>query len=71
MGKFMGLIVTSVVTVSVTVHVAAQTPADAALIAKAKGIHDRVIKLDTHNDIDPSLFTPACNYTMQIGRAHV
>jgi len=29
-------------------------PGDAALIAKAKGIHERVLKLDTHNDIEPS-----------------
>ncbi|MEP6715960.1 MAG: membrane dipeptidase [Terriglobia bacterium] len=43
----------------------AQT-SDAALIAKAKGIHDRVIKLDTHNDIDPANFTAACNYTMRL-----
>src|SRR5262245_54033347 len=27
-----------------------QSSPEAALIAKAKGIHDRVIKLDTHND---------------------
>lgn len=40
--------------------------ADAALIAKAKGIHDRVLKLDTHNDIDPSNFTPECNYTKRL-----
>jgi membrane dipeptidase len=39
---------------------------DAALIAKAKGIHERVIKLDTHNDIEPSNFTPECNYTMRL-----
>src|SRR5436190_654911 len=39
---------------------------DAALIAKAKGIHDRVIKMDTHNDIDPANFTPDCNYTMRL-----
>ena len=39
---------------------------DAALIAKAKGIHDRVLKLDTHNDIEPSNFTPNCNYTMRL-----
>jgi membrane dipeptidase len=39
---------------------------DAALIAKAKGIHDRVLKLDTHNDIEPSNFTPDCNYTMRL-----
>lgn len=45
------------------------TPAqngDAALIAKARRIHDRVIKLDTHNDIDPANFTPECNYTMRL-----
>ena len=39
---------------------------DAALIAKARGIHDRVIKLDTHNDIEPSNFTPECNYKMRL-----
>ena len=39
---------------------------DAALIAKAKGIHARVIKLDTHNDIEPANFTPDCNYTMRL-----
>ena len=38
-------------------------PNDAALIAKAKLIHSRVLKLDTHNDIDPSNFTADCNYT--------
>ena len=42
------------------------TERDAALIAKAKGIHDRVIKLDTHNDIEPANFTPDCNYTMRL-----
>jgi membrane dipeptidase len=39
---------------------------DAALIAKAKTIHDRVLKLDTHNDIDPANFTEDCNYTMRL-----
>lgn len=39
---------------------------DAALLAKAKAIHNRVVKLDTHNDIDPSSFTPECNYTMRL-----
>ena len=33
----------------------AQTP-DAALVAKAKAIHERVITLDTHVDIDPRNF---------------
>ena len=41
-------------------------PNDAALIAKAKGIHDRVLKLDTHNDIEPANFTADCNYTMRL-----
>ncbi|MEO8028792.1 MAG: membrane dipeptidase [Bryobacteraceae bacterium] len=39
---------------------------DSALVAKAKGIHDRVLKLDTHNDIDPSNFTADCNYKMRL-----
>jgi membrane dipeptidase len=48
---------------------AATSPAqsnDAALIAKAKSIHDRVIKLDTHNDIEPANFTADCNYKMRL-----
>ena len=44
----------------------AQQQSDTALIAKARGIHDRVLKLDTHNDIDPSNFTPECNYTKRL-----
>jgi len=39
---------------------------DTALVAKAKGIHERVFKLDTHNDIEPANFTPDCNYTMRL-----
>ncbi|HLK67415.1 MAG TPA: membrane dipeptidase [Bryobacteraceae bacterium] len=39
---------------------------DPALIAKAKAIHAHVIKLDTHNDIDPANFTPDCNYKMRL-----
>ena len=38
----------------------------AALIAKAKQIHARVITLDTHNDIEPANFTVDCNYTMRL-----
>jgi membrane dipeptidase len=44
----------------------AQPNGDPALIAKAKLIHAHVIKLDTHNDIEPSNFTPDCNYTMRL-----
>ena len=36
------------------------------LTARARAIHDRVITLDTHNDIDPQTFTADCNYTMRL-----
>jgi membrane dipeptidase len=50
----------------ITVRTSPAQANDAALIAKAKGIHSRVIKLDTHNDIEPSNFTADCNYTMRL-----
>lgn len=44
----------------------AQGP-DAALVAKARAIHDRVITLDTHVDIDPGEFAgKARNYTERL-----
>jgi len=45
---------------------AAQDKKEDALVAKAKAIHSRVLKLDTHNDIDASNFTADCNYTMRL-----
>jgi membrane dipeptidase len=60
------LIIVVSLAVSVTFGVFGQSPSEKALIAKARGIHDRVIKLDTHNDIDPANFTPECNYTMRL-----
>src|ERR1700742_4249271 len=50
----------------ITARTSAAQSNDAALIAKAKGIHDRVIKLDTHNDIEPAYFTADCNYKMRL-----
>jgi membrane dipeptidase len=44
----------------------AQAAADAALIQKARAIHDRVITLDTHADINPDNFTRAKNYTQRL-----
>ena len=42
----------------------AQQPTDSALVVKARAIHDRVIALDTHVDIDPKNFTTEHpNYT--------
>jgi membrane dipeptidase len=39
---------------------------DADLLARARAIHDRVITLDTHNDINPANFTPERNYTQRL-----
>src|SRR5688572_3217042 len=45
----------------------AQGATDAALIARARAIHDRVITLDTHVDINPSNFTTERpNYTERL-----
>src|SRR6185436_9342258 len=46
--------------------VAAPQAQEQDLVARAKGIHERVITLDTHNDIDPENFTRECNYTMRL-----
>lgn len=37
--------------------------AEAALVERARGIHERVLTLDTHVDIWPDNFTPERNYT--------
>ena len=44
----------------------AQGAADAALVQKARAIHDRVITLDTHADINPENFTRERNYTQRL-----
>jgi membrane dipeptidase len=44
----------------------AQGTPDAALVARARAIHDRVIALDTHDDIDPRNFTRDRNYTQRL-----
>lgn len=67
--KFVISSMTAVAVVLLFQMTAGTSPAqssDAALIAKAKGIHDRVIKLDTHNDIEPGNFTDDCNYKMRL-----
>ena len=40
---------------------------DAELVARARGIHERVITLDTHDDISAANFTAERNYTMDLG----
>jgi len=48
--------------------VQAQAPAtaEAALVARARAIHERVITLDTHADINPRDFTRERNYTQRL-----
>ena len=39
---------------------------DPALVARARAIHERVLTLDTHADINPANFTPERNYTQRL-----
>ena len=39
---------------------------DAELVNRARGIHDRVITIDTHADINTGNFTETVNYTMNL-----
>jgi membrane dipeptidase len=41
-------------------------PAEDALVKKARAIHERVIALDTHDDISPANFTLDRNYTQDL-----
>jgi membrane dipeptidase len=44
----------------------ARAQRDDDLVARARAIHERVMTLDTHVDINPSNFTPARNYTQKL-----
>ncbi len=37
-----------------------------AVVARARAIHQRILTLDTHEDIDPQNFSTDCNYTMRL-----
>jgi membrane dipeptidase len=65
MKDFKRTLVIAAIAASLVRTTPAQTD-DPSLIAKAKAIHSRVLKLDTHNDIEPSNFTADCNYTMRL-----
>jgi membrane dipeptidase len=52
--------------VAVVMSANAMPGAQQDLTARARAIHERVITLDTHNDIDPQTFTADCNYTMRL-----
>lgn len=45
---------------------ASDPPVSDQIVQRARAIHDRVIALDTHNDIDPANFTTAHNYTQRL-----
>ncbi len=49
-----------------TTLVAQSSSDEAALIAKARKIHEKVITLDTHNDINVVNFTEKVNYTQDL-----
>lgn len=51
---------------AVTQSAAAPVETEQALIARARGIHDRVITLDTHADINTANFTADNNYTADL-----
>jgi membrane dipeptidase len=45
----------------------AQSAAEDTLIQRARAIHERVLTLDTHDDISPENFTADRNYTQDLG----
>jgi membrane dipeptidase len=61
-----GLLLLGVIGAAALAGLAAASQGEQDLTARARAIHERVITLDTHNDIDPSNFTRACNYTMNL-----
>src|SRR5258706_16256424 len=61
-----GVLIASGIAVMLTRDTDAAAQAEQALVARARAIHERVITLDTHNDIEPANFTRLCNYTMRL-----
>jgi membrane dipeptidase len=51
---------------SPTVGLHGQPAPNADLVQRARAIHDRVIALDTHDDISPANFTSSRNYTQDL-----
>ena len=58
-------LLTAIAAVSIAASPLAQG-ADVALVQKARAIHERVITLDTHADINPDNFTRQKNYTQRL-----
>jgi membrane dipeptidase len=60
-----GLAACAALALAVAPLLQAQAP-DAELVKRARAIHERVITLDTHADINPDNFTRARNYTQDL-----
>ena len=54
------------VVATVSAQVKESAPTDAALVSRARAIHERVLTIDTHIDFEPAHFTAACNYTRRL-----
>jgi membrane dipeptidase len=67
-GKWLALVAASLAAAALVVPSAlhGQAAADAELVKRAREIHERVITLDTHADINPANFTRARNYTQDL-----
>ena len=56
----------ALVTLLLPPTLAGQAPAEGDLVNRARAIHERVITLDTHADINPANFTRERNYTQDL-----
>ena len=57
----------AVITMAPPPQAQGQGGGEAELVKRARAIHERVITLDTHNDINPANFTKDRNYTQDLG----
>lgn len=63
---------TRLLTLALALPAVVQAQGDAALVARAKAIHAKVLSLDTHVDIAPANFTASGpNYTQKLPRTQV
>ncbi len=64
--KYYSLLLCSLMLTGLSCKEQAAMPIEEDLISRAKAIHDRVITIDTHCDIDLSNFTDSINYTQDL-----
>ena len=64
MRRYQPALASAALLLATSVASAQQTPPE--VIARARAIHERVITLDTHNDINPADFTAERNYTQRL-----